>query len=64
MYISVPSSTSMSDKVKAGRRAFDPEFKCSLSKNIMKVEKTLQRQQGNLKLIGSKFVRGLKRKSK
>ena len=32
MYISVPSSTSMSDKVKATRRAFDREFKLQVVK--------------------------------
>ena len=32
MYISVPSTTSMSDKVKASRRAFDREFKLQVVK--------------------------------
>ena len=36
MYISVPSSTSMSDKVKASRRAFDREFKLQVVKEHCK----------------------------
>lgn len=73
MYISVPSTTSMSDKVKASRRAFDREFKLQVvkeyhesGKNIAKTARKFEidRKQVRAWVKKEEQIRGQKYKSK
>ena len=73
MYISVPSTTSMSDKVKASRRAFDREFKLQVvkeyhesGKNIAKTARKFEidREQVRAWVKKEEQIRGQKYKSK